>query len=186
MYLGGRGIDMYLLYNHISPGIDPLGPENVLAVSAGLLGGTLAPSSGRCDLAAKSPLTGFIGNSNMGGFFAPELRFAGFDHLVIKGKAEKPVYLWIHDGEIQIRDAAHLWGKDTSQTPAIIRTEHGDEDIKVMCIGEAGENLVRFAIIISGIKNSGGRTGLGCVMGSKKLKAIAVRGTQDLAITYSE
>lgn len=185
-YLGGRGIDMYLLYNHISPGSDPLGPENVLAVSAGLLGGTLAPSSGRCDLAAKSPLTGFIGNSNMGGFFAPELRFAGFDHLVIKGKAEKPVYLWIHDGEIQIRDAAHLWGKDTSETPAIIRTEHGDEDIKVMCIGEAGENLVRFAVILSGIKNSGGRTGLGCVMGSKKLKAIAVRGTQDLAITYGE
>lgn len=184
MYLGGRGIDVYLLYNHIPPGIDPLGPENVLTVSAGLLGGTLAPSSGRCALGAKSPLTGLIGSSNMGGFFAPELRFAGFDHLVIKGKAERPVYLWIHDGEIEIRDAAHLWGKDTTETPAIIKRDHQDEDIKVMCMGVAGENLVRFANVLTGLKNAGGRTGMGCVMGSKNLKAIAVRGTQGLPISY--
>lgn len=186
MYLGGRGIDMYLLYNHIPPGCDPLGPENVLAVSAGILGGTLAPSSGRCHIGAKSPLTGLVGSTNMGGFFAPELRFAGFDHLVIRGKAESPVYLWIRDGEVQIRDAAHLWGKDTRETPAIIRGDHEDEDIKVMCIGVAGENLVRFANVLSGLKNAGGRTGMGCVMGSKGLKAIAVRGTQDLAIAYGE
>jgi len=186
MYLGGRGIDAYLLYNHIPPGIDPLGPENVLVVSAGLLGGTPAPSSGRCNVGAKSPLTNLLGSTNMGGFFAPELRFAGFDHLVIKGKAEKPVYLWIHDGEIEIRDATHLWGKDTGETPAIIRKEHQDEDIKVMSIGVAGENLVRFANVITGLKNAGGRTGMGCVMGSKNLKAIAVRGTQDLPIAYPE
>lgn len=186
MYLGGRGIDVYLLYNHISSGIDPLGPENVLTVSAGLLGGTLAPSSGRCHIGAKSPLTGLIGSSNMGGFFAPELRFAGFDHLVIKGKAERPVYLWIRDGEVQICDAAHLWGKDTSETPAIIRRDHQDEDIKVVGIGVAGENLVRFANVLGGLKNAAGRTGMGCVMGSKKLKAIAARGTQDLAVRYPE
>ena len=186
MYLGGRGIDAYLLYNHIPPGIDALSPENALVVSGGLLGGTLAPSSGRCNLGAKSPLTNLLGGSNMGGFFAPELRFAGFDHLVIKGKAEKPVYLWIHDGEIEIRDAAHLWGKDTGETPAIIRRDHQDEDIKAMSIGVAGENLVRFANVLSGLKNAGGRTGMGCVMGSKNLKAIAVRGTQDLPISYPE
>lgn len=186
LYLGGRGIDVYLLYNHISPGCDPLGPENALTVSAGLLGGTLAPSSGRCHIGAKSPLTGLIGSSNMGGFFAPEMRFAGFDHLVIQGKAERPVYLWIHDGEIEIRDAAHLWGKDTGETPAAIREEHGNEDIKVMCIGLAGENLVRFANVLTGLKNAGGRTGMGCVMGSKNLKAIAVRGTQGLPIAYTK
>jgi len=184
MYLGGRGIDVYLLYNHIPPGIDPLGPENVLTVSAGLIGGTLAPSSGRCHIGGKSPLTGLIGSSNMGGFFAPELRFAGFDHLVVKGKAERPVYLWIHDGEVEIRDAAHLWGKDTAETPAIIKRDHQDEDIKVMCMGVAGENLVRFANVLTGLKNAAGRTGMGCVMGSKNLKAIAVRGTQGLPISY--
>ena len=186
MYLGGRGIDVYLMYNHIPPGSDPLGPENVLTFSAGLLGGTLAPSSGRCHIGAKSPLTGFIGSSNMGGFFAPELRFAGFDHLVIKGKAEKPVYLWVHDGDIEIRDAAHLWGKDTFETPAIIRKGHQDDEIKVACIGLAGENLVRYACVLGGLKNAAGRTGMGCVMGSKKLKAIAVRGTQDLGISYTK
>ncbi|RLC95875.1 MAG: aldehyde ferredoxin oxidoreductase [Chloroflexi bacterium] len=183
MYLGGRGIDVYLLYNHVPPGCDPLGEANVLTVSAGLLGGTPAPSSGRCHLGAKSPLTGLIGSSNMGGFFAPELRFAGFDHLVITGAAEKPVYLWIRDGDIRILDASHLWGKDTSETPAAIRTELGDEDVKVACIGVAGEKLVRFANVLTGLKNSAGRTGMGCVMGSKKLKAIAVRGTQSLPVS---
>jgi aldehyde:ferredoxin oxidoreductase len=186
MYLGGRGIDVYLLYHQAPAGADPLGLENVLTVSAGLVGGTLAPSSGRCHIGAKSPLTGLIGSSNLGGFFAPELRFAGFDHLVIKGKADRPVYVWVNDGDIQIREASHLWGKDTSETPAAIRRDLGDEDAKVICIGEAGENLVRFANILSGLKNAAGRTGMGCVMGSKRLKAIAVRGTQDLAIAYTQ
>ena len=186
MYLGGRGIDVYLMYNHIPPRSDPMGPENVLTVSAGLLGGTLAPSSGRCHIGAKSPLTGLIGSSNMGGFFAPELRFAGFDHLVVKGQAKKPVYLWIHDGDIEIRDAAHLWSKDTFETPAIIRRDHRDEDIKVACIGLAGENLVRYANVMGGLKNAAGRTGMGCVMGSKRLKAIAVRGTQGLSISHAK
>ncbi len=177
---------MYLLYNHLSPAIDPLSPENVLLVGAGLLTGIPALGSGRCDIAAKSPITGAIGDSNVGGFFAPEMRMAGFDHLVITGKAEKPSYLWIHDGEIEILDANHLWGKDTFETQTIIRSDHGDEEIKSLVIGKAGENLVRFANIRTGMKNSAGRTGMGCVMGSKNLKAIAARGTMDIEFAYPE
>lgn len=184
LYLGGRGLDAYLLYNHLKPGVDPLGPDNVLLVSAGILGGTLASASCRTHICAKSPLTGFFGSTNMGGFFAPELRFAGFDHLVIKGKAPKPVYLWIHNGKIEIRDASHLWGQTTHETQKLIRQELGDEDVKIAVIGPAGENLVRFANVITGLKNAGGRTGMGAVFGSKNLKAIAVRGTMDIKIAH--
>ncbi|MFX0104987.1 MAG: aldehyde ferredoxin oxidoreductase family protein [Candidatus Hodarchaeota archaeon] len=183
-FLGGRGINMYLLYNHLSPGTNPISPENILLVGAGLLTGIPALGSGRCDLAAKSPLTGAIGDSNIGGFFAPEMRMAGFDHLVITGKADKPVYIWINDGEIEILDASHLWGKDTIKTQISIRSEHSDEEIKSLVIGEAGENLVRFANVRTGMKNSAGRTGMGCVMGSKNLKAIAARGTLDIEFTH--
>ncbi|MFQ6081289.1 MAG: aldehyde ferredoxin oxidoreductase family protein [Candidatus Bathyarchaeia archaeon] len=186
LYLGGRGLDMYLLYNHIKPGINPLGPENALVIGVGLLSGIPALGSGRCDIAAKSPLTGAVGDSNIGGFFGPELRFAGFDHLVITGGAEKPVYLWIHDKEIEIRDASHLWGKDTFETQTIIREHHHDDEIQCLVIGKAGENLVRFANVRTGMKNSAGRTGMGCVMGSKKLKAIAARGTIDLEFAQPE
>lgn len=185
-FLGGRGIDMYLLYNLVAPGVDPLGPENVLLVSAGLLTGTPAPAAARTHVGGKSPLTGLIGSSNMGGFFGPELRFAGFDHLVIRGKAERPVYLWVHNGEIQIRDAAGLWGSDSLEAQMLIREELGDPDIKVMTIGAAGENLVRFANVRTGPKNSGGRTGMGAVMGSKNLKAVAVRGTLPIPIADPE
>ena len=186
LYLGGRGIDMYLLYNHVKPKMDPLSPENVLLVGAGLLTGIPCLGAGRCDIAAKSPITGAIGDSNVGGFFGPELRFAGFDHLVITGKSEKPVYIWVQDGEIEIRDAAHLWRKDTIETQTAIRQDHGDEDIKCLVIGVAGENLVRFANVRTGMKNSAGRTGMGCVMGSKNLKAIAARGTINLEFAQPE
>jgi len=137
-YLGGRGLDAYLLYNHTEAGVDPLGPDNALLISAGILGGTLASATARTHVCAKSPLTGFFGSANMGGFFAPELRWAGFDHLVIKGKAEKPVYLCIHDGQIEIRDAANLWGLNVHQTQRAIRAELGDEDVKCAVIGPAG------------------------------------------------
>jgi aldehyde:ferredoxin oxidoreductase len=179
-YLGGRGVDMYLLYNHVTPKIDPLSPENVLFIGAGLLCGIPCLGSGRGDIAAKSPLTGAVGDSNIGGFFTPELRFAGFDHLVISGKAAKPAYIWINDGEITIEDASHLWGQDTFETQTIIRNDQDDQDIKSVVIGAAGENLVRFANVRTGMKNSAGRTGMGAVMGSKNLKAIAVRGTTSL------
>jgi aldehyde:ferredoxin oxidoreductase len=183
-FIGGRGLDAYLLYNNAPQGCDPLGPENPLIVSGGLLTATCASATARAHFMAKSPLTGLLGSANMGGFFAPELAWAGFHHLVIKGKAEKPVYLWIHNGQIEIRDAANLWGKNSTETQWAIRAELGDEEIKSAVIGQAGENLVRYACVMSGIKNAAGRTGMGCVMGSKNLKAIAVRGTMDIKIAH--
>lgn len=183
-FLGGRGLDAYLLYNHTKQGIDPLGPKNTLMVSGGILTATCASATSRTHVMAKSPLTELLGSANMGGFFSPELAWAGFHHLVIKGKADKPVYLWIHNGEIEIRDASHLWGKTVTETQWAIREELHDEDIKSLVIGQAGENLVRFANVMTGIKNSGGRTGMGAVMGSKHLKAIATRGTMDIKIAH--
>ena len=183
-FLGGRGLDAYLLYNHTKKGCDPLGPDNTIMVSGGFLAATLASATARTHVMAKSPLGGLLGSCNMGGFFAPELAWAGFHHLVIKGKAEKPVYLWIKNGKIEIRDARGLWGKTTTETQWTIREELGDEDIKSLVIGPAGENLVRFANVMTGIKNSGGRTGMGAVMGSKNLKAVAARGTMDIKIAY--
>jgi aldehyde:ferredoxin oxidoreductase len=183
-FLGGRGLDAYLLYNHTKQGCDALGPDNALIVSGGFLTATLASATARTHVMAKSPLAGLIGSANMGGFFAPELAWAGFHHLVIKGRAQKPVYLWIHNGKIEIRDARGLWGKTTTETQWAIREELEDEDIKSLVIGQAGENKVRIANVMTGIKNSGGRTGMGAVMGSKYLKAIAARGTMDIKIAY--
>ena len=183
-FLGGRGLDMYLMYNHIKPGVDPLGPDNVAFISAGILVGTLASATARTHVCGKSPLTNFLGSTNMGGFFSPELRWAGFDHLVIKGKAEKPVYLWIHNGEIEIRDAKNVWGKTVPEAQQAIREELGDRDIKVLTIGPAGEKLVRFANVMTGPKNAGGRTGMGAILGSKNLKAVAARGTMDINIAH--
>jgi aldehyde:ferredoxin oxidoreductase len=183
-FLGGRGLDAYLLLNHTEKGVDPLSPENTLIFSAGILTATCASATARTHVMAKSPLTGLLGSANMGGFFAPELAWAGFHHLVIKGKAEKLVYIWIHNGEIEIRDAAGIWGKSVTEAQWEIRRELGDEEIKSAVCGPAGENLVRFANVMTGIKNSAGRTGMGCVMGSKNLKAIAVRGTMDIRIAH--
>jgi len=183
-FIGGRGLDAYLLYNNAPEGCDPLSPENPLIVSGGFLTATCASATARTHFMAKSPLTGLLGSANMGGFFAPELAWAGFHHLVITGKAEKPVYLWIHNGQIEIRDAAKLWGKTTTDTQWAIRDELGDQEVKSAVIGQAGENLVRYANVMTGIKNAGGRTGMGCVMGSKNLKAIATRGTMDIKIAH--
>lgn len=186
LYLGGRGMDMYLLYNHVPPGTNALGPDNVLLISSGLLAGTVVPGAARSHVGGKSPLTGTVGSSNVGGFFAPELAFAGFHHLVIKGKAKRPIYIWIHNGQIEIRDASSIWGHDTFETQVMIRRELGDDgdDIKVLCIGQAGENLVRFACLRTGLKNAAGRTGMGAVMGSKNLKAVAVRGTMNIGLAH--
>ena len=183
-FLGGRGLDAYLLYNHAPKGCDPIGPDNPLIISAGILTATCASATARTHVMAKSPLTGLLGSTNMGGFFAPEMAWAGFHHLVIKGKAKKPVYLFLHNGEIEIRDAENLWGKTTTETQWAIRDELEDQEVKSLVIGPAGENLVRFANVMTGIKNSGGRTGMGCVMGSKNLKAVAARGTMDIKIAH--
>jgi len=179
-FIGGRGLDAYLLYNYAPKGVDPLGPENPLIISAGLLTATCASATARTHVMAKSPLTGLLGSTNMGGFFAPELAWAGFHHLVITGKADKPVYLFIHNGNIEIRDASGLWGKTTTDTQWAVREELGDDEVKSLVIGPAGENLVRFANVMTGINNSGGRTGMGCVMGATDLKAVADRGTLDI------
>ena len=183
-FLGGRGLDAYLLYNHTKKGVDPLSPDNALMVSGGILTATCASATARTHVMAKSPLTGLLGSANMGGFFAPELAWAGFHHLVIKGKAKHPVYLYIHNGKIEIRDARAVWGLSVTESQWAIRDELGDQEVKCMVCGPAGENLVRFANVMTGIKNSGGRTGMGCVMGSKNLKAIAARGTMDIKIAH--
>jgi aldehyde:ferredoxin oxidoreductase len=183
-FLGGRGLDAYLLYNYTEKGCDPLGPGNALIISGGLLTATCASATSRTHIMAKSPLTNLLGSANMGGFFAPEMAWAGFHHLVIKGRSEKPVYLFLHNGEIEIRDASHLWGKTTTDTQWAIRDELRDQEVKSCVIGPAGENLVRYANVMTGIKNAAGRTGMGCVMGSKNLKAVAARGTMDVTIAH--
>ncbi|RLC21336.1 MAG: aldehyde ferredoxin oxidoreductase [Deltaproteobacteria bacterium] len=183
-FLGGRGLDAYLLFNHSEKGCDPLGPDNPLIVSGGILTATCASATARTHIMAKSPLTGLLGSANMGGFFAPEMAWAGFHHLVIKGKAKTPSYIYIHNGEIEIRDAQNVWGMTTTDTQWAIRDELNDQEVKSLVIGPAGENLVAYANVMTGIKNAGGRSGMGAVLGSKNLKAIACRGTMDINIAH--
>nr|NJM01725.1 aldehyde ferredoxin oxidoreductase family protein [Desulfobacula sp.] len=183
-FLGGRGLDAYLLYNHTKKGCDPLGPDNALIISGGILTATCASATARTHVMAKSPLTGLLGSCNMGGFFAPEMAWAGFHHLVIKGKAKKPSYIYINNGKIEIRDAAGIWGKTVTDTQWAIHDELNDKEVKSLVIGPAGENLVAFANVMTGVKNAGGRTGMGAVMGSKNLKAVACRGTMDVKIAH--
>ncbi|MGD8403335.1 MAG: aldehyde ferredoxin oxidoreductase family protein [Anaerolineales bacterium] len=175
-YMGGSALAMHYLLKDMPPGVDPLGPENMLVLALSVLTGNPISGQSRMTAAAKSPLTGAIGDSQGGGFFPAELKFAGFDAIVIRGKAERPVYLWINEGKYELRDAAHLWGKITGETEASIRKELDDDKIEVFQIGPAGEKLVRFAGIFSMSNRANGRTGMGAVMGSKNLKAVAVRG----------
>ncbi|MEM3406314.1 MAG: aldehyde ferredoxin oxidoreductase family protein [Candidatus Aenigmatarchaeota archaeon] len=176
MYLGGRGLGAYFLFKELKPKIDPLSPNNKLVFATGILTGVPLPGLSKYSVISKSPLTNSFGEAEAGGFFGPELKFAGFDALIIEGKSEKPVYLWINDGKIEIRDAEHLWRKKIKEVQEEIRKELNDKLIRVASIGLAGENLVRYACIINELKYVNGRSGLGAVMGSKKLKAIAVRG----------
>lgn len=180
-YLGGRGINVRILYNEVKPGTDGLAPENVLIFGTGPLTGTPV-ASGRLNITAMSPLTNILGDSNAGSYFSPELKFAGYDHIVFTGKADKPVYLWIDDDKVELRDAQHLWGKMTDVTQEMLKKELGDRRIQITCIGPAGENLVRFAAIVVGADGCCGRCGLGAVMGSKNLKAVAVRGTKGVKV----
>ena len=159
-FLGGRGINMYFLYHHTSPLLDPFDPENPLIIGAGLLSGLPCPSSSRCSISGKSPETGLLGDSNIGGFFSSELRKTGYDHLIIKGKSETPVCVYIEDGEIQIEDAKPLWRKDTIETMDVLKRRYGERS-QSLCIGPAGENLVKFATVRHGRKNTAGRTVMG-------------------------
>lgn len=181
-YMGGSALGLWYILREVKPGTDPLGPDNVLTFSNSVLTGTPVHGQSRTTANAKSPLTGGIGDSQAGGFWPAELKFAGFDAIVIRGRAPKPVYLWLHDGAVELRDATHLWGLDTGETMQRIREELGDHRIEVAAIGPAGENLVRYAAIMNMANRAFGRTGMGAVMGSKNLKAIAVRGKQRPAL----
>lgn len=183
-YLGGRGINIKLLYDGMPPEVAPLDPASLLIFGAGPLCGTPIPAP-RTEVTAKSPENGFLGTNSFGGFFAPEVKFAGYDNIVITGKADKPVYLWIYNDEVEIRDASHLWGQDTFKTQQIIRSEV-DPDARVVCIGPAGENAVHFATIQHEFGKAAGRTGMGGVMGSKNLKAVVVRGTKGVSPARSD
>jgi len=175
-YLGGSALAMHYLFKDMPAGVDPLGPENVLVVALSVLTGAAVSGQSRVTITAKSPLTGAVGDSQGGGFWPAELKFAGFDAIVIKGKSPKPVYLWINEGSFELRDAAHLWGKITGEVEKAIRDELGDKRVQVLQVGPAGEKAVRFSAVMNNSNRANGRTGMGAVMGSKKLKAIAVRG----------
>jgi len=181
-YLGGRGVNSRLLYEEVKPGIDALGPENRLIFGVSPLTGTGLVTSGRSHVTAKSPLTGILGDSDAGGHFGPELKWAGYDHIILEGRAERPVFLWIDDENVELRDASHLWGRTIPETYQTIWDELEDPRIRIAAIGPAGENLVRYASIINDYGNAFGKTGMGAVMGSKNLKAVAVRGARGIKV----
>lgn len=177
MYLGGGTIGAYYLLNEMPPSADPLGPDNLLVFAGSVVSGAPVSGLSRYTVSARSPLTGLIGDSQAGGNFAVELLSAGFVAIVITGKAGQPVYLLVKDGEVEIRDAAKLWGKEPAECEAIIKTELEDKHVVIAQIGPGGERLVRFACIVNGLNHFNGRTGMGAVMGSKNLKAIVVRSS---------
>lgn len=181
-YLGGAALAVYYLLKELPRGVDPLSPDNVLVITTSVITGTRLPGASRFTIAAKSPLTGAYGESEAGGWWGPELKYAGYDAIIIHGKSERPVYLWIHDGEVELKDASRLWGMITGEAQRAIREELGDNRVRVLQIGPGGEKLVRFACVLNELRHVNGRTGMGAVMGSKNLKAIAVRGTRKLNI----
>ncbi|MFX0195338.1 MAG: aldehyde ferredoxin oxidoreductase family protein [Candidatus Hodarchaeota archaeon] len=179
-FLGGRGFNIKTLWDEIRPGTDPLGPENVLCLAIGPMNGTIMPLCSRMNVSCKSALTGIFGDGNAGGNWPVELKFAGYDQIVFTGKAKKPVYLWIEDDDVEIRDAQEIWGTSVFETNKILMKEHG-KDIEICSIGQAGENLVRVASTMSGLSSSS-TPGSGAVWGSKNLKAVAVKGTKGVKI----
>ncbi|NIR86136.1 aldehyde ferredoxin oxidoreductase family protein [Candidatus Bathyarchaeota archaeon] len=186
-YIGGIGLGMRLFLDNSKPGVDPFSPENPLVFVTGPLSGTMAPSAGNgYAVVSKSPLTGGIAESKAHGFFGAELKRAGYDAVIFTGKSEKLVYAWIDDDSVQLMDAQHLKGKSPHETEMAIREELGDFYIRVSAIGEGGEMLVRIASIINDEFRAAGRTGMGAVMGSKNLKAVAVRGTKDVNVANPE
>jgi len=185
LYLGGNGFGTKILWDEVPAGTDPFSPENRLIFATGPLTGTIWPTAGRLEVIGKSPLTGIYGDANSGGHFAPELKYAGYDMIIFQGRSEKPVYLWVEDDNAELRDASHLWGKTTWETERAIHRDHGDDQIKVASIGPAGENKVRFASIMTSGR-AAARTGQGAIMGGKKLKCIAARGTKDVNVASDE
>ncbi len=180
-FVGGVGLSARILYEELPPGIDPLGPDNKLVLMTGPALGTMIPAASRASVCAKSPYTGSFFHSIFGGYLGAEFKYAGYDGMIVEGRAENPVYLWIDDDRVEIRDASHLWGKDPFQTQDILREEIGDEEIHIATIGEAGEEKSPYAMILLDIR-AAGRGGMGAVMGSKNLKAVAVRGTGEVTV----
>jgi aldehyde:ferredoxin oxidoreductase len=176
-YVGGRGLGAKYLSEEMDPTLDALDPDNKMLFVTGPLTGTNASCGSRYMVVTKGPLTNAITTSNSGGYWGPELKFAGYDMLILEGKASSPCYVWIYNDVVEIRDAAHLWGKTVWETEEELRSELGVPDSIIASIGPAGENLVRFACIMNDLHRAAGRSGVGAVMGSKNLKAIAVRGT---------
>lgn len=184
-YLGGRGLGVKLLYDNLEPGTDPLSPENLLIFAVGPSTATSIPTAGRFEVITKSPQTGTIFDSNCGGYFGPQLRRAGYAAIVFEGKAETPVYLWVNDENVEIREASEIWGQDTERTTDRL-LELTDAKAQVACIGPAGENLVKMAAIINDKHRAAGRGGVGTVMGSKRLKAVVVKGTKSVGVDDKE
>ena len=181
-YGGGRSMVAHYLLKHVPVGADALGPDNVLVMAAGVVTGTPVPGAGRHSVGAMSPLSGGITESESGGFWGAEMKRAGWDGIVIHGKSEKPVYLYINNDEVELKDASHLWGKYTGEVEDTLKEELEQPRLRVAQIGPAGENLVRFACIMNDGKEAAGRGGMGAVMGSKNFKAVAVRGTQTVPV----
>ena len=181
-FVGGKGLGARYLFEELKPGTDPMSPENVLSIWTGPLVGTLVPLTSRYVVVTKSPLTGTFLDSYAGGFFGPEVKYAGFDGVIIKGKASKPVYLWLNDGEAEIRDAKNVWGKDTYHTEELIRKETGEKMARVASIGPAGENLGLISSVTNDLTRNAGRGGTGAAFGAKTLKAVAARGTMGVDV----
>lgn len=175
-YLGGGALGAWYILQNVAPGTDAFDPANIIVFTGSVTTGAAIPGFTRHTVTSVSPLTGGVSDSEAGGYWARELKAAGFEAVVVEGKAPRPVYLWINNGEAELKEASHLWGKYTGDVQDIIREEHKDKKIRILSIGPAGENMVRFACIINELKDANGRGGLGAVMGSKNLKAIAVRG----------
>jgi len=188
-WIGGRGMNSDVVYHETWQGMDPFDPANPLCFGSGPLAGTFVPLSGRTTVSARSPMTCSVsgtaihghGDTNMGGAFGPMMKYAGYDQIIVKGRSETPVYVYVEDDKVEFRDASHLWGLGVKKTSSKIIEELGDPDVKISTIGPAGENLVRFACVVNSFSSSGGRTGMGAVQGSKNLKAIAVKGTKPIS-----
>ena len=177
-YLGSRGLATKYLVSEIDPRVDPLSPDNKMIMATGPLTGTMASTGGRYTVVTKGPLTGAIACSNSGGFFGAEMKFAGWDMIIFEGRAPKPVYLFVENERAELRDATHLWGRSCWETEETIRTELQDPQLRISSIGRAGENQVLFACVVNDLHRAAGRSGVGAVMGSKNLKAVAIRGTR--------
>ncbi|MCW5630099.1 MAG: aldehyde ferredoxin oxidoreductase, partial [Rhodoferax sp.] len=177
-YIGSRGLGTKYLVEEVDAKVDPLSPDNKIIWATGPLTGTMASTGGRYTVITKSPLTGAVACSNSGGYWGAEFKMAGYDMLIFEGKSPKPVYLYINDDVVELRDAAHLWGKSVWQTEEMLKKSLQDPLTRISSIGKAGENGVLYASVVNDLHRAAGRSGVGTVMGSKNLKAIAVRGTK--------